>query len=218
MKVATKIEEAVVGAQTVRRNLIGYLVVMSVLACLSLSLLALLLYAYLVKYPEHKFLATSDAQPVCAAISLTEPNISGARARDFAATATVGVYTYDYFNWRTQINKVLGEYFTPEARDEFRAELQHAGDVKNVVDRFQVVSAAVRSPPEIETEGVERGRYTWVVRLVVTVFYRTQVETLRENRAVTAKVVRVAVSPLNPNGVAIGEMISTTATINEAGK
>lgn len=218
MKVATKIEETLAGTQTVRRNLIGYLAVMSVLATLSVSLLGLLLYAYLVKFPEHKFLATSDAQPVCSAISLTEPNISGARARDFAAQAAVGVYTYDYFNWRAQINKVLGDYFTPEGRDAFRGALQYAGDVRKVVDNFEVVSAAVRTPPQIVSEGVEQGRYTWNVEMGLTIFYRTKEATLRENRKVSAKIVRVPVSPLNPIGVAVGLMISTTATIGEGGK
>jgi intracellular multiplication protein IcmL len=185
----------------------------------SLLLNGVLVYAYVYKFPKSQFLFTSDAQPVCATISLAEPNVSSAKARDFASTASLAVNTYDFYNWKQQINASLQQYFTPLGRDRYRAAMQDAGVVRSVVSKFQVTSAAVNGAPVITREGVSAtGVYEWDITLPMQIYYRTKTDTLRENRIMTVSVVRVPISPLNPLGIAINRLVSTQATTQELGQ
>ena len=191
------------------------LILLAVLFALGLGLVGFLGYARFYKYPVAQALAANDAQAVCAPIALDEPSVSQARVRDFASQVATQLNTFDFFNWRTQLNAVFANSFTPRARDQYRAALQESGRLNKVVEQFQVVSAAVRAPPDIRKEGVLNEVYRWQVRVPMAVFYRTSTETRRETRMVEMVLIRVPSSPVNPNGIAVDEILTSPATSDE---
>lgn len=193
-------------------NVIWLLVVLLVIG---IGVVAFLGYVRFAKFPVAQALAANDAQAVCAPIALNEPSVSQARLRDFASQTAMELNRFDHYNWKLQLNSVFANTFTPKARDQYRAAMQASGRVNKIVENFQVVSSAVKSPPEITWEGIANGLYTWRVKVPLAVFYRTETDTRRETRMVEMVLVRVPSSPVNPNGIAVDEIISTPATSEE---
>ena len=196
-------------AKSLERKLWLYVVSLLVFLFISLLMNGILVINAFYRFPINKFIWTSDAQAVCEAIPLSEPHISQARLKDFAASTAVSLNAYDYANWRVQINSVLSQHFTPKGRDRYRAELQKSGIINNVVNHYQVVSAITHAPANIVEEGKVSGRYYWIVEVPIRISYRTNKETLDENRLLTMTIVRVEPSPLNINGIAVDGLVSS---------
>ncbi len=215
MKTIAQIQDENFVAKTLHKNLWQWLSFLVGFSLLSLVMNLILGYALVWRFPIKQFLWTNDAQAVCAAIPLTEPNVSQARIKDLAASAAVQVNTYDYSNYRQLINAALTQHFTPRARDLYRNALAETGIVERVRSSFMVVSGVTAGPPNIAQEGRKEGRYFWLVEVPLRVFYRTNTETKAENRILTMTVVRVEPSPINPNGIAIDGVNSRQALINE---
>lgn len=184
------------------------------LGLLMLSVIAngLLFYAVAYKYPTKTFLWTSDAKSVCAAVPLTEPNISAALVKDFGNKAALSLNSYDYINWRRSLSATLDNYFTPSGRSEYSQAFSDSGILQKVRQNYYVVTAVTEDEPVITGEGVEFGRYTWTVEVPLKIYYRVSRETvLPENRILTFKIIRIDPSPLNPNGIGINGVISKQA-------
>ncbi len=186
-------------------------------AVLVLSLVGnlMLIYTAFYVFPIKQFLWTSDAAAVCEATPLSEPNISQASLRDLAGTVAVGLNTYDYANWRRLIDSVIDRYFTPRGRSQYRAALSASGIISSVVNNYQTVSAVVSNSINIKQEGLDAGRYRWVVEVPVRIFYSTNAESKIENRLLTVTLVRVDPSPLNLRGVAVDGVVSSQLMIGQ---
>ncbi|MFJ7440830.1 DotI/IcmL family type IV secretion protein [Methylorubrum thiocyanatum] len=215
MKSAERISREVDAGQMMLRNQWNWILMLSVFLCLSIVVNGLLFYNAFYRFPIKQFIWTSDAQAVCDAIPLTEPNISQARLKEFAVSAAVQLNSYDYANWRALINNALTQHFTPKGRDRYRAALQESGIIQKVVLGYQTVSAVTTDPANISEEGKASGRYYWVVEVPLQIFYRTNVETKVERRLLTMTIVRIDPSPINPNGIAIDSVISTQQLANQ---
>jgi intracellular multiplication protein IcmL len=215
VKSAARIRDENYVAKTLHKNLWQWLSFLVGFSALSLTMNLILGYAVVWRFPVKQFLWTSDAQAVCAAIPLAEPNVSQARIKDLAANAAVSINTFDYSNYRQLINAALTQSFTPRARDLYRAALAETGIIDKVRSSFMVVSGVTAGPPNIAQEGRRDGRYFWLVEVPLRVFYRTNMETKAENRILTMTVIRVEPSPINPNGIAIDGVNSRQALTTE---
>ena len=132
MKSIARIQDENYVARTLHKNLWQWMSFLIGFALLSLTMNLILGYAVIWRFPVKQFLWTSDAQSVCAAIPLTEPNVSQARIKDLAASAAVQINTYDYSNYRQLINAALTQSFTPRARDLYRSALADTGIIEKV--------------------------------------------------------------------------------------
>ena len=89
MKSADRISREVDAGQMMLRNQWNWILLLSVFLSISLVVNGLLFYNAFYRFPIKQFIWTSDAQAVCDAIPLTEPNISQARLKEFAVSAAV---------------------------------------------------------------------------------------------------------------------------------
>ncbi|KMO42100.1 hypothetical protein VQ02_04075 [Methylobacterium variabile] len=217
MKSAERISREVDAGRMMLRNQWYWILLLSMFLCLSLVVNLLLFYNAFYRYPIKQFIWTSDAQAVCEAIPLSEPNISQARLKEFAVSSAVELNSYDYANWRALINNALSQSFTPKGRDRYRAALQESGIIQKVVLGYQTVSAVTTDPANIAEEGKTSGRYYWRVEVPLQIFYRTNVETKVERRVLEMTIVRIDPSPINPNGIAVDSVISTQQLTNQVG-
>lgn len=174
----------------------------------------ILLYALLYKYPVNQFLWTSDARSVCSATSLVEPNISPALVKDFASRTALGLNSYDYINWRRALSTTLDNFFTKAGRSAYAAAFEQSGILSRVRSNYYVVTSVSSDEPVIVSEGVVAGRYSWTVEVPLTIYYRTNVDVLPENRILALTIVRVDPSPANLNGIAVDGVISRQRVID----
>lgn len=170
---------------------------------LSLALNLVLADALLNRYPIKQWLWTSDARAVCAAIPLTEPNISAARVKDFAAGTAVTLNSFDYQNWKRSIDTVLSANFTEDGSAAYKDELRRQGIMTRVVNDKYVVTAISDGEPLIVEEGRTAGRYFWKIEVPIRIFYRTNVDVRPEARVFIFTLIRVDPTPANPNGIAV---------------
>lgn len=163
-------------------------------------------------YPKTKWLWTQDAQAVCEAIPLTEPNISQALLSDFAARAAISVHTYDYINWRENLSYAVQNYFTPVGGRYFIDSFARSNILRQVQRNFYVVSSVTDGAPLIQSTGIDHGRMFWKIEVPITITYRFGADYKAERRIIELTVLRVDPSPANPNGVAIDGFVSVQNT------
>lgn len=201
-------------AGVVKANLWRMLYFSSALLILSVVGNLILSYAVFYKYPVKQFLWTSDAKSVCTATTLAEPNISAALVKDFGNRVALGLNSYDYVNWRRYLAPILDNYFTKSGRASYMRAFEDSGILERVRKNYYTVAAVSADEPVIIAEGLVSGRYTWGVEVPLTIYYRTNVDVLPENRVLTFTIVRVDPSPANPNGIAVDGVISKQRVID----
>lgn len=163
-------------------------------------------------YPKTQWLWTQNAQAVCEATPLTEPNISQALLTDFAARAAVSIHTYDYINWRESLSYAVQNYFTPAGGRFFLDSFARSNILRQVQSNFYVVSAVTDGAPVIQSNGIDHGRMFWRIEVPLTITYRYGGEYKGERRVIVLTVLRVDPTPANPNGVAIDGLMSVQNT------
>lgn len=188
--------------------------VLAGVCALQLMLFCAMTYAIMFRFPIKQYLWTSDARAVCAAIPVSQPNVSAARVVDFAASAAVDLHSYDYLNWHRMLTRAIDMYLTPAERVSFEQSLQASGVIDTIQKGNMTVTSVVSGYPFLLHEGVRAvdHRYFWQVQVPLAVWYYNATDTRPENRILTMTIVRVDPSPINPNGIAIDQIVSTQAT------
>ena len=215
MKTLSEIERETASAVTMTNRLWIWIAFLGLFLALALIADVTLIYNAFWRMPIKQFLWTADGGAVCEAIPLSQPSVSQARLKDLAASAAVGLNSYDYANWRKLIDNHLTQYFTARGRDQYKQALFASGIIEKVVQNYQTVSAVTSDAINIAEEGMLRGRYYWKIEVPLQIFYKTNAETKRENRLLTMTIVRVEPSPINPNGIAIDSVVSTQLLVTQ---
>lgn len=197
-------------AHAVSRNLQLWVYLLAALLFLSLALNFFSIYALRNWFPIKQFVWTEDARAVCEAVPLTEPNVSDARVRNMAADAAIELNSYDYLNWRRQIQNAMNSYLTSNAQRSYSTALNSSNTIKRVEEGYYNVSAILGAkPPRISEQGRIDGRYYWKVEVPLVIYYRTKEVSKPESRVLLMTIVRVDPSAINPNGIAIDGITST---------
>lgn len=186
--------------------------------CLSLLLIGILsgFIIYLVKEPAHPYYFATDAiGRLIIEPPLTEPNFSLAEISLWATKAVERAYSYDYINYRAQLQKAQN-YFTDYGWQNFMKALQLSNNLLAVINRKQVVIAKVIEPPVLLHEGVLGGSYAWKLqlRLLITYLYPPY-DNKPENTVRNALNVIVIITRQNiltsADGLGIMQLISNSA-------
>ena len=168
------------------------------------------LYALRNWFPIKQYVWTQDARAVCDAITLDQPNVSDARVRNMAADAAIELNSYDYLNWRRQIQNAMNSYMTTNAQRAYSNALNGSNTIKRVEEGYYTVSALLgNKPPRISEQGELNGRFYWKVEVPLVIYYRTPQVSKPESRVLVMTIVRVDPSFINPNGIAIDGITST---------
>ncbi|WP_234625043.1 DotI/IcmL family type IV secretion protein (plasmid) [Agrobacterium rosae] len=197
-------------AAAVSKSLRLVLVALAITLFMSLVLNVFSLYALRNWFPIKQFVWTQDARAVCEAITLDQPNVSDARVRNMAADAAIELNSYDYLNWRRQIQNAMNAYLTTNAQRAYSTALSGSNTIKRVEQGYYTVSALLgNKPPRIAETGMLDGRFYWKVEVPLVIYYRTPEVSKPESRVLVMTVVRVDPSFINPNGIAIDGITST---------
>jgi len=155
--------------------------------------------------PEPKYFATSINGRITPLFPLNEPNQSDSAVLQWANQAAIATYTYNFVNYRTELQASSG-FFTPDGWDQFLNALQQSNNLDAVRAKKLIVSAVATRAPIILQKGILNGSYAWRVQMPLLVTYQSASEFSQQNNVVTMLITRV--STLNsPRGIGISQFV-----------
>lgn len=185
------------------RRLSG-LLVLTFIANLVLAFLLIFIYTH---RPSPQYFATDETGRITKLHPLSAPVFSTSAVLQWSNEAAVAAYTYNFVNYRQQLQKA-SNYFTPTGWENFERALQSSNNLKTVLERKLVVSAVATGAPIIQQRGAIAGRYAWKLQLPILVTYQSASSNYQQALTITMIVTRVPV--LNdPKGIAISQFIAS---------
>lgn len=180
--------------------------IISVVAiCICLGLIALLLYLFAV-YPKYKVVQTIDNSVICELKPENNPMLTDVAIQDFAKSAVLSAYSFNYINYRDEINNATTRYFTTEGRTAFNRALRTSGSLDHIISNNLIMKSMAISAPQIEEKGVDnKGRSYWIVRMPITTeFFTGQVKAADSQSFVAqVRVVTTDRDAFNPKGLGV---------------
>ena len=179
---------------------------LSLLVNAGLGILVFILFITVVNLPKTKYIATKDNSAICEVYPSNNPNLTDATIREFGKDAVLGLYTFDYVNYETQINTVLERNFTPTGRSAINQAMERAGIIDYVTKNAYTFKASAAGAARIEQKSVNAdGKDYWIVRFIMVLDIYSGKETPMETQRhmVTVRVVADTASSSNPNGLGI---------------
>jgi len=187
---------------------------------LLVSMIANVILAFILAYiithpPEPKYFATSINGRITPLFPLNQPNQSDSAVLQWANQAAIAAYTYNFVNYRTELQASSG-FFTADGWDQFLMALQQSNNLDAVRAKKLIVSAVATRAPIILQKGILNGNYSWRVQMPLLVTYQSASEFSQQNNVVTMLITRV--SPLNyPRGIGISQFVVGPASIGVSG-
>ena len=158
--------------------------------------------------PENRYFATTEDGRLIPMTALSEPNLSAPALMSWVAQATTEVMTFGFNDYRRRLQEA-SRNFTRRGWESFTLALQRSRIIEMVEGNQQVVTAAPRGAPVLQSEGLVNGRYQWVVQVPLIVTYQSGAKTRSDSLLVTLVVVRVPRLE-SPNGVGIEQWIAVS--------
>lgn len=171
-----------------------------------IGLIASMFFVIHVHQPENRYFATTEDGRLIPMVSLTQPNLSNPALMSWVAQAATEVMTFGFNDYRRRLQEA-SRNFTRRGWESFTGALQAARIIESIEANSQVISAAPRGAPVLQSEGVVNGQYQWIVQVPMVLSYQSGSKTRADNWIVTLVVVRVPRLE-SPNGVGIAQWIA----------
>ena len=155
--------------------------------------------------PPPRYFATDAQGRIIRLVPLDQPNLSPAALLQWANLAAVAAYTYDFVNYRQNL-QAASNFFTPDGWTAFIQALNESNNLNAVIAKKLVVTAVATGAPTILQQGILDGRYAWRVNLPMLVTYQSASQFTQQNVVVTMLITRV--SALNSaSGIGIAQFV-----------
>jgi intracellular multiplication protein IcmL len=183
-------------------------VLFALLLCAVIILAQVITIIYVVTHPpEAKYFATSTDGRIMPLVPLEQPNLSQAALLQWANTAAIAAYNYDFVNYREALQEASA-YFTPDGWNSFMAAL-NSGPLQNVISKKLIVTAVATGAPVIVQQGVLDGTYTWKVQMPMLVTYQSASQNQQDSVTITMLITRIS-TLTSARGVGIAQFIVST--------
>ncbi len=170
------------------------------------GLIAAMFFVIHVHQPENRYFATTEDGRLIPMISLNQPNLSNPALMSWVAQAATEVMTFGFNDYRRRLQE-SSRFFTRKGWESFTQALQEARIIESIQANTQVITAAPRAAPVLQSEGLVNGQYQWVVQVPMIMSYQSGSKTRADRWIVTLVVVRVPRLE-SPNGVGIAQWIA----------
>lgn len=125
------------------------------------------MYYFVGFVPPNTYVHTTTDYKVLASPDLAEEFLPEGDAIQTATNALRAVYTYDFFNWESQLTSAQ-KWFTIPGWNAFASALTESGQVKTVVKNGYISSVKIMEAPYVKEKGIMPGengkpRFMWVV-------------------------------------------------------
>lgn len=211
---ASEIEKLINRNQYYKDGLHQMFTILLVSVLLNFTGLYILYYIY-THPPAPVYFPTSINGRISPLVPLDQPNKTEAEIKEWANTAIIASYTYNYVSYRTDL-QAASEFFTPDGWTTFLNALKSSNNLQAIVaNKFVVTGQAVQAPVILQKGVFASGRYSWRVQMPVVVTYQSSTLYSQSNYLVTMLIERV--STLNSvSGIGIVSIVSTTAGQSDA--
>jgi intracellular multiplication protein IcmL len=189
------------------RRLILVLLIMLVV---NVTLVGMVYYEITHRAEPRYFISTADGR-IMPIFSLSDPMLAPSEITDWAKTAAISAYSYNYVNYREAFQQLQNQ-FTANGWKNYEAALRASLTLETVTSKKLIVSAEPTGEPVILERKVERGRYTWVVQLPMLVTYENPNEKTPYPIIVKIRVTRVPTVDM-PKGIAIDSFVAPPGKI-----
>ena len=177
--------------------------------CITLAIILLMLYLFSV-YPKYRTIQTIDNSVICELKPEENPMLTDVAIQDFAKSAVLSAYSFDYVNWRTQVENATTRYFTSDGRAAFNKAIRSSGSLNYIISNTLIMKSMAISSPQIEEKGVDnKGVPYWIVRMPIsTEFFTGNTKAADVQKFVAqVKVVSTKRDAFNPKGLGVYSMI-----------
>ncbi len=159
--------------------------------------------------PAPVYFPTSINGRISPLIPLDKPNMSDAEIKQWANSAIIASYTYNFVSYRSDL-QASSEFFTPDGWNTYLNALKSSNNLDAVRQNKFVVTAEATQAPTIVEQGIySNGRYSWRVQMPVMVYYQSSTAYSSSPFLVTMLIERV--STLNSSsGIGIASIVSET--------
>jgi len=171
-----------------------------------LGLIGCMYYVVKVNQPQHFYFATTEDGRLIPMVPLGQPNLSTPALMSWVAQATTEVMTFSFNDYRRRLQE-SSRNFTKRGWESFTQALQRSRIIEMVEVNQQMITAAPKGAPILQSEGLVAGRYQWVVEIPLVLTYRSGAKTSNTGLLVTVIVVRVPRLE-SSNGVGIEQWIA----------
>jgi intracellular multiplication protein IcmL len=156
--------------------------------------------------PERTFFAATEDGRVIQLTPLNEPLLSDERVLAFAAEAAPGAHTFDFSNFRAELQESSKD-FTTRGFQSFIKALETSGNLDAVVKRKLAVTAVPTQAPVIVARGLVNGVYTWRLQMPMLVTFQSASEVVKDDITVELTVVRRPTTE-SPKGIGIDQFVA----------
>ncbi len=172
-----------------------------------LGLIGAMYYTIKINQPQHYYFATTEDGRLIPMVPLSQPNLSAPSLMSWVAQATTEVMTFGFNDYRRRLQE-SSRNFTKRGWESFTQALQRSRIIEMVEVNQQIITAAPKGAPILESEGLVAGRYQWVVQIPIILTYMSGAKTHNTGLLVTVVIVRVPRLE-SPNGVGIEQWIAS---------
>lgn len=169
------------------------------------------LYQHFTPPPPVYFATTPDGRPI-PIIPLDEKLHPADFVLEWAKKAVVATYSLDFVSYRQSLQQAE-VYFTWQGHMDFMEAYRVSNNLEAIRVRKQVVSAEIRGPGQVTTEGLDADNiYTWALTIPVTFIYQnSEGEVIRQLGRTVLKVQRDSLLR-HPEGLAIAQLVFNAET------
>jgi intracellular multiplication protein IcmL len=164
------LEHIIIRNQFYYQNYRGIVLTMLLLFVILFGLLGFALYQRLTP-PKPLYFATSpDGRPI-PIIPLRESLYTPDFVLEWAKKAVIATYSLDFVTYRQSLQEAQA-YFTWKGHADFMEAYRQSNNLEAVKNRKQVVSAEIRGPGQVLSNGLnENGIYAWKLTIPITFVY-----------------------------------------------
>lgn len=170
------------------------------------GLIGAMFFVINVHQPENRYFATTEDGRLIPMVPLSQPNLSRPALLSWVTQAATEVMTFGFNDYRRRLQE-SSRHFTGLGWQSFTKALQQSKTIDTLQANNQVITAAPRGAPVLQSEGVVNGQYQWIVEIPMTVSYESGAKKSNENMIMTVVIVRVSRLE-SPNGVGIAQWIA----------
>ncbi len=143
------------------------LILLLLLTLTTFAVAAFIIYYMYSHKPAPKYFATNISGGIVPLIPLNQPSLTEEEINLWAVRAAQATLSFDYVQYRTQLSKALGTYFTDTGSQNFLKALKVSLNLSTLLENHLIQIASPAAAPEIVESGNYKGRYTWVIDLPI---------------------------------------------------
>ena len=140
-------------------------------------------------------------------VPLDTPYVSDSALLGIVKKCAEDASTYDFVNYKKQLQAVSDTCFTDEGWNQFAAALMASGNIDRVAKQRLVSVASVNGPAVITKKGEVSGTYSWEMQMPLFVTYQGEKNSYSQRLKLTLRIERRSTEK-SETGVGIAQWIA----------